>query len=96
MLDVKDKIFYSNVHVQFQLSHMDDCIRILGSTQESLAGRFEDIKEEFPNAKMVSLDTHCDYLRATVKLGEYKDGDDMLQKKIDDNNKKLRELGYDI
>lgn len=96
MLDVRDKMFYSDVSVMWKPSPLEGCISFMASTTDKMNARFQSIKEEFPNAEFVELDENFGYLLCTVRLGEYKDGDDALQKKIDENNRKLKELGYDI
>lgn len=96
MLDVRDKMFYSDVNVMWKPSHLEDCISFMASTTDKMNARFQSIKEEFPNAEFVGLSESFGYLLCTVKLGEYKDGDDILQQKIDENNKRLKELGYDL
>ena len=67
MLDVRDKMFYSDVSVMWKPSPLEDCISFMASTTDKMNARFQSIKEEFPNAEFVELDEASSYLEDLIE-----------------------------
>lgn len=90
-----DKLFYSNVrNITWQPSDIDDCISFLASTASKLNIRIAAIKEEFPQSQIINISGYMGYLRCTIQLGEYKDGNEVLEKKYEENQKRLKEMEW--